>query len=183
MCLDQCSEITDTTLRCLAAEGNALRCLSLSGCRLVTDNGVAAIAIGCHSLTSLDLSRCTRLSDASLTALYGCKALESLRFSHLFDATGAAIGLLGAFCTTLRSLRVDNCPNIIDTDLQPFATLASTQLQRLEIVACQRITDGVIEALDDIGSLRHLSLARCCNITGGIRLHGIEHTCGCIAMR
>ena len=61
-----------------------LTSLDVSCCRDITDESIKAVAAGCASLTSLNVSGCPNLTDESIKAVAaGCASLTSLNISDL----------------------------------------------------------------------------------------------------
>ena len=62
----------------------SLTSLDLKDCRNLTDESIRAVAAGCSSLTSLIVSGCENLTDESIKAVAaGCSSLTSLNIKDL----------------------------------------------------------------------------------------------------
>ncbi|GER55325.1 F-box/LRR-repeat protein 4 [Striga asiatica] len=175
--LAKCSNLSDSGLALLVEGCKRLRHLNLNKCTNIGDFGICKVAEACNSwLSTLELLDCFRIGDESIHAIAKyCNNLETLVVGGCRDVSNEAVKTLAfAACqTSLKSLRMDWCPNVSDESLDGVLALC-TKLEVLDVGCCEQVTDGAFRSLQSNGrestsSLKILRVSNCPKIT----VHGI----------
>ncbi|NXI86726.1 FXL20 protein, partial [Rhipidura dahli] len=94
MDLEECVQITDSTLIQLSIHCPRLQVLSLSHCELITDDGIRHLGNGACAhdrLEVIELDNCPLITDASLEHLKSCHSLERIELYDCQQITRAGI--------------------------------------------------------------------------------------------
>ncbi|XP_021824770.1 disease resistance protein RGA2-like [Prunus avium] len=118
-----------------------------------------------HSLTSLrklfiyDYGPESVSSSLEELSLLGCTSLRDVNIRNCKGFSGILSGLKS--CTSLRSLCVDTCPNLMHLPIDGLQTLVS--LEELRICYCPNLE--AVPSLDYLTSLRELHIYSCGGLT------------------
>ncbi|KAL0949370.1 hypothetical protein HGRIS_009439 [Hohenbuehelia grisea] len=140
---------------------DTLRVLDLSFCTHLSDAGIAGVVAHAPRLQSLGLSGCTLLTDASLETIARLGAsLDMLSLAYVSNITDAGVVKVVRECLNLRCLDLSFCRNL--TDMSVFEVAGLVNLQRLNLVRVQKLTDLALYALAEHATgLQRLHLSYC----------------------
>lgn len=117
------NNVTDATVKFLAAACGQLQVLLLDNCKGVTDEAIVALAAACHQLQRLDLDNCYGVTDGSVRLLAtSCTQLQWLSLENCSLVTDASVALLAEHCSQLRKLWLSGCSGVTDTSVRLLAT-------------------------------------------------------------
>ncbi|RHZ54587.1 hypothetical protein Glove_426g43 [Diversispora epigaea] len=91
--LEDCEEITDTSVKKIAQSNPKLKYLNLNGCELVSDKSVCKIVQLCPNLEGLQIE-CCNISDVSMIALANLRNLQKLNIEDCGKISTNAIIIL-----------------------------------------------------------------------------------------
>jgi hypothetical protein len=131
---NECRQITDEGMLCMARTCQQLTHLDLSWCEKITDNTLQFISIGCQQLTRLDLTRCDGITDAGLQAISeGCHQLTHLGLSKCWRITDDGLRAISERCQQLTYLDLQDCDDRITDNALQFISIGCQQLIHLDL--------------------------------------------------
>mmetsp|Transcript_22682 Transcript_22682/g.71030 ORF Transcript_22682/g.71030 Transcript_22682/m.71030 type:complete len:229 (-) Transcript_22682:1549-2235(-) len=105
-----CSNLTDASIKAIAARCPLLKSLDVSFCKKLTDESIKEIAARCSWLESLNVASCGELTDESIRAIaVGCRSLEALNVGSCRKLTDESIKALAASCSFLKKFEARYC--------------------------------------------------------------------------
>jgi F-box/leucine-rich repeat protein 2/20 len=208
--VDLCkTDLSDVGITALATKCLKLHHLDIAHCRFRATNARSAVAF--QALHTLGLFHLTA-EDADLDFLLSCcPSVQSLNLIDLWDvtdrglhcvanrcpllhklwlwgssrcrgsATDAFLDTIGGRCSALRTLRLSSCLNVSDTGVCSIIR-ACRCLEVFELTDNLRITDDVLYALAERGSvLKGVYLSFCEGITSA-GLQAFRHSCPAVKL-
>ncbi|KAF7728054.1 SCF ubiquitin ligase complex subunit [Apophysomyces ossiformis] len=178
MDLSDISNVTDATIRMIAANCPKLQGLNLSMCKEegftgVTDCGIVKLAERCTGLRRIKLNNCSMLTDISAIKLAeNCPALLEIDLMNC-PITNESLYAIFAHCHELREFRLNQCIILNDAAFvhSALATACPSgnyyeQLRILDLTAVTSITDQAVrQIVRSAPKIRNLVLNKCHNVT------------------
>ncbi len=164
--LEDCIQLRDGDLKCIAEGNLELQELKLKGCKNIKDQGIEFLAKGAKKLTVLDLSWCL-ITDRGLQALAKyAKTLISLDISSCKEVTDSGVRKL-LQKLKLQVLSISGCANLTDDTIYEIADSGRWTIESLDLSYCEKITDIAIKALAEYcQKLNKLDIRFCQYLTG-----------------
>ncbi|KAG9441984.1 hypothetical protein H6P81_017838 [Aristolochia fimbriata] len=191
-----CKLVTNGLLEALSEGCRDLEELGLQGCFNINDKGLEILVDGCRRIKHLDLNKCTRIGDLGISKVsefcsssvkilklldchsvgndsifsiaQNCRNLETLVIGGCRSVSDESIKCLASTCgNSLKSLRMDWCPEISDSSLRSVFSHCRN-LEFLDIGCCHEVTDRAFTGLDKQefeSALRVLKASGCSKIT------------------
>lgn len=133
--------ITDYGLIDFVQQYSSLRKIRLQNCSYVTDASIRAIGKYCLRLMELDLTGCTQVTDEAIAALCQLPYLRSLGLSQtqITDHSLIAIGQ-SSFHYTLNEINLRLCEEITD-DGFGFLLKNCPKLRKIGFLQCPKLTE------------------------------------------
>lgn len=130
---------------------NTLKQLILRGCTKINDGCLGEIAVGCPDLSTVVLDG-TAITSAALELLgAGCSALRSVSLKSIKSVGDAGIVGLAKGCPQLKEVFLDNCGgaygSIVTNASLDGLVAHCSQLQVLSLVGCANVTDAGVTAV------------------------------------
>lgn len=163
--LNGCDQISDITVRCLAA-CKQLTILDLSSCGYITPGAFTPSPdLTLSNLKQLNLSCCKNISDETIFHISKCSPqLSVLNLSSCEEITDSGLIHISEF-HLLRELNVSMCTKISDRSISRIAHKCP-KLVHLVFSRC-RITDQAVHSLAlHCRDIEHLDISACENING-----------------
>ncbi|KVI11293.1 Leucine-rich repeat, cysteine-containing subtype [Cynara cardunculus var. scolymus] len=138
-----------------------LKVLVLEGCCGIGDESLVSLKQGWKSLKTLNMSYCENVSHVGLSSLTSSTTcLQNL--SLAYGPTG-----IGNSCVSLKELSLSKCSGVTDDGLSSVV-MKQTELKRLDITCCRKITQASIAHLTkSCGSLVSLKMESCTLVPSG----------------
>jgi F-box and leucine-rich repeat protein 2/20 len=180
------ANVTDQTVRRIAAACSSLQLLHLIDMPQVGSDDTLAIIGDIATLTELQLCGLQRVSDGGIHALFNSlapPALTTLNLQRCTKVTDASLQCIAQKCgSQLTTLLLEGSTGITDIGLKALAAAAETSfdLHTLSISRLSITDDGVRVLLRQCLNLQELTLARCTHVTEKClqplrRLHKLKH--------
>ncbi|KAL3682387.1 hypothetical protein R1sor_000409 [Riccia sorocarpa] len=111
-----------------------LRDVSLRWRQRVGDIGVSALAHSCHKLVKLDLGHCNRITDESLKGISQLQVLKTLYLQNCRLVTNSGTSFLanGSTSKSLRSLGLSECDRLTDRGVLSLQQITTLKLLSLK---------------------------------------------------
>ncbi len=143
--------------------------VQLQWCCGVTDAGVASLVRHSPQLRHVDLQSCSAIGDGAVRAVADhCLQLRFLNLSWCQGFTSSALLYLAARCS-------ERSQPAGEEDSPP-----ARHLQRLNLVWCPQVDDGVLRSLSSISTLQCVELLGCADVTSeglaSLTSRGIHYT-------
>ncbi|KAK8966462.1 hypothetical protein KSP40_PGU001226 [Platanthera guangdongensis] len=143
-----CRYIPDESVKSLAQSCcGSLRILRMSWCSNITDSTLKCIFSNCRYLRALDIESCEKITDSAFEGLAGgCSAtnLKALKVANLPGITVAAVGIILEFCRSLEHLDLRSCAHITKLDCQQ-AGLVFLDSCRVNFVGSLGESDAIVD--------------------------------------
>ena len=149
-----CHRVTDAGMRSLATHCPVLEHVDVRWCSRVSERGLSALLQRCVHLRHLSVVACNvrnvEMTDAPPTDVGAQQlALTHLDLSKCYHVVG--VGTLVGKCPALRELKLRDCTNVRDADVDAIAT-SCLRLRHLDIFGCYDVTDVTLV----VARCRHL---------------------------
>lgn len=148
-----------------------LKRVKLSDCPGVDAEAIHELVSCCPNLVEVDLHGCTKVTNVALHEMFArLEYLKEFKISKNENVTGACFDddpTDGSrLCLDrLRIVDFTQCPNITDTAVEKFVSLAP-RLRNVVLSKCSAITDRALRAIARLGkNLHYVHLGHCSNIT------------------
>ncbi|KAL3686923.1 hypothetical protein R1sor_013232 [Riccia sorocarpa] len=157
----------DRGLVAVADGRRELRDVSLRWRQRVGDIGVSALAHSCHKLVELDLGHCNRITDESLKAISQLRLLKTLYLQKCRLVTNSGVSFLanGSTSKSLRNLGLSECDQLTDGGVLSLQQITTLKLLSLKHCGPNIVNIGGIGGLAGASQLRYLNLAFLRNIS------------------
>ena len=162
--LTACHQLTDLAVERIIEGAPRLRILVLAKCVEITDRSVMAITKLGKNLHDIHLGRCQQISDDALKELVkACNRIRYIDLAGCHRVTDAAVEKL-AQLPKLRRIGLVKCQAITDDSINALAGIrrgersrnnVATNLERVHLSYCVRITLGVSTMLCPFSKVRH----------------------------
>jgi F-box/leucine-rich repeat protein 2/20 len=157
--------ITDGSIKSLAAQCPNLRDLELFGCESITDASVHFLARSCTQLQVLNLTQCKNISDAAFSILNSepglLSNLQCLDLTRCTKVGDEGVCSVAQSCRGLVSLNLTSCEGVTDVAINAIAN-SCEYLRTLILGKCKKVTDAsVLELVQRCRSITVLDLQRC----------------------
>lgn len=143
----------------------SLRRIHITGACLVGDVGLRWIIQHCLKLEDVDLSYCNSITDQTLIE-FGThsKYLTSISLAGLGHVTDIGLAALAKGCPGLKKLNLTACNKITNSGIQSFTHLK--KLESLHLSCCDLLSDeGILLFSSTIHSLRVVDVSNCDQIS------------------
>ncbi|KAK7968091.1 uncharacterized protein PG986_002368 [Apiospora aurea] len=175
--LSYCKHITDRSMAHLAAHAsNRIESLSLTRCTSITDAGFQTwTPYRFANLTRLCLADCTYLSDNAIIALANsAKALTHLDLSFCCALSDTATEVVALGLPKLQELKMAFCGSAVSDNSLACIALHLTDLERLSVRGCVRVTAmGIESVLDGCAQLEWCDVSQCRNLEPWVNGGGV----------
>ncbi|EFA80600.1 Non-receptor tyrosine kinase spore lysis A [Heterostelium album PN500] len=170
--------ITDQSLKRIAAKCRQLTVLDLIACENITDSGVQSIVRGCPELSSLNLCSSKNITTAAFQIDEDLLTDSSVGSSsmmgvgdHSSDSSmdslmAAAASTANELCLkSLKHLDLNRCIAINDSSVLTL-TMQATMIETISLAYCEDITDeAVMSIAQRLHHLKNIDLSKCKHIT------------------
>lgn len=157
--LSQCTQVNDEALSFISESCPALHMLSVAGCEAISDLGITKVAEGCRALHNLVLDRCPSVSDKGVEAVARHCKLTKLNLRNC-DVTNRTVFVLSRNCQGLISLDLSFCEGIDDAALRQLP-VGFPLLRSLFLEEIPNLSATALAALGGCHKLEELKLAYC----------------------
>lgn len=143
-----CRYIPDESVKSLAQSCcGSLMILRMSWCSNITDSTLKCIFANCRYLRALDVESCEKITDSAFEGLAaGCSAsnLKALKVANLPEITVAAVGMILEFCRSLEHLDLRSCAHITKLDCEQ-AGIVFPDSCRVNFVGSLGESDAIVD--------------------------------------
>ncbi len=153
--------LSDEEISLLLENCPNLKSLDISVC-CSTINLLNAIALSCTSLESIILMDCYGLH--SFEKLAALVQLKNVNFSGCHQLQDTAFIQIIKACRALKYINLDRCEQIADSSISQISELCP-HLQELSLIRCDQVTDLSIKALGNSSELQKLQIWGCEKVT------------------
>jgi len=138
-------------------QNSNLREINLAQCRCMTSYGLSKLTNGCKKLVSINLSWMNLSKEALLKVACSFPHLEEINLSgHKTGMDDEIVQVLNVNCPKLKVLDLSDCPLIGNDSIDSL--IKNTQLTKISLSRCHRITASKICDIASMKSLAHLEL-------------------------
>ena len=159
--LQNCTRITDQSIRALVHTMPLLETINVSGCYKISDNAIQHLS-SIYSLTYLNLSHCIQLTGDGLKPFYG--TIEHLIVSGCINNDDEMV--LGSI-RTARNYGTKKCNAVLYDHAHVKNKRKQKHIRTFHIDGCIKVTDiSVLNVrLQPLSTLTSLNMSGCTNIT------------------
>ncbi|XP_031498629.1 uncharacterized protein LOC116263153 [Nymphaea colorata] len=151
----------------VSVHGPKMKGLVLADCGNLTDSSIKAVAAQCSGLSTLSLNNLHILTDAAIRCLAdGCRSIEVLTVNRCSFSDEAISVLLAASGQSLTDFSANGVKEVAHNTALSIASCCTRRLVRLDLSWCRKLTDEALGLIaDSCVSLRELKLFGCTQVT------------------
>lgn len=169
-CLRKCRSVTDYGLVSFASSAISLESLQLEECHTITGDGLSHVLFNSgRKLKALSLVNCLGFKDLAFgcPSVVFCTSLRSLSIQNCPGFGNFSMNILGGLCPHLQHLELNGLPGITDEALLPLIENSKAGLSKVNLGNCANLTDKVVSVISKLHgvTLEQLNLDGCKKVT------------------